>query len=372
MLLTCSWLALGVALLLPQNVAGQLRWSDLVITMGGSAERYTGNFSAVTVAVIDSTDHATAAGGEFGVRGGLILMEGERRGLTLELDGGVRQAAAMGFTLRDYAPREWVGSSALQFVQTLGSWATGYLRGGVDARAVRDRPPMPLFMQPGYTTLSGDATLVTRTLDGVAFDLIADIESADYHALRFVPQLDLLDRRAAGLELGARWGGQPSTIRFFGGVRWSQYEHQGSFDVDDPFRRDRTVRVGLGWTHMGRVIAQVGLDGTLNRSNSNRPEYDAISVSASLTTPLPGQLTLNLLGLLTAKSYVNESSFARLVPGEEADNASIAYAELVRPIRANLDGGIRLGWTRAETDIGDAYYQRFGLSFLFNYRPNER
>ncbi len=33
---------------------------------------------------------------------------------------------------------------------------------------------------------------------------------------------------------------------------------------------------------------------------------------------------------------------------------------------------VRLGWTRAETDIGDAYYQRFGFSFFFNYRPNER
>ncbi len=86
---------------------------------------------------------------------------------------------------------------------------------------------------------------------------------------------------------------------------------------------------------------------------------------------LPAQLTLSVLAQLTTKSYVNETNFALLVPGEEADNASIVYAELVRSIRSNLDGGVRLGWTRAETDIGNAYYQRFGLSFFLNYRPND-
>jgi hypothetical protein len=35
----------------------------------------------------------------------------------------------------------------------------------------------------------------------------------------------------------------------------------------------------------------------------------------------------------------------------------------------NLDGAIRFGWTRAETDIGDSYFQRFGATFLFRYRP---
>lgn len=364
--------AVLTALFVPHQAAGQVRWEDLVFTIGGSAQRYTGNFSAVTVAVVDSTDHATAAGGELGVRGRLVLLERERQRLTFDLDGGVRQAAALGFRLRDYAPREWVGSSSLEFQQTLGSWATGSARIGVNTRSVRDRPPMPLFMQPGYATMSAALGLVTRSFDGVAFDFVTDIESADYRALQFVPQLDLLDRRATGFELGARWGGEPSTIRFFGGVRWSEYEHQGSFDPDDPFRRDRTVRAGLDWTHFGDIIVEVGLEGTLNRSNSNRPEYDALSVSAALTAPLPGRLTLSVLALLTTKSYVNATDFARLVPGEEADNASIAYAELMRSIRDNLDGGFRLGWTRAETDIGNAYYQRFGFSFLLNYRPNER
>ena len=59
----------------PQVAEGQARWRDLVVTLGGSFEGYTGNFSAVALAVVDSTDHATAAVGEVGVRGALALYE---------------------------------------------------------------------------------------------------------------------------------------------------------------------------------------------------------------------------------------------------------------------------------------------------------
>ena len=110
----------------------------------------------------------------------------------------------------------------------------------------------------------------------------------------------------------------------------------------------------------------------MNRSNSNRSEYDALSASVLVSTPLPARATLNVYALLTGKTYVHETAFARLVPGEEADNASIAYVQVGRPMAVNLDGAIRVGWTRAETDIGNAYYQRFGLSVRMNYRPNSK
>jgi hypothetical protein len=41
----------------------------------------------------------------------------------------------------------------------------------------------------------------------------------------------------------------------------------------------------------------------------------------------------------------------------------------VRPLFVNLDGVLRFGWTRAETDIGNSYYRRFGVSMLMNFRP---
>lgn len=362
-------LSVGAALLAPAEAGAQVRWRDLVFTVGASMEGYSGNFSAVTVPVVDSTDHATAAVGELGVRGVLALVEEDRRGLELSFDGGVRQAAAMGFTIRDYAPREWVGSATLRYDQSLGGWGRLSSRLGFRGRAVRDRPPMPLFLQPGYATASGGLGLVTRSFDGVSFDLQLEGEEANYRALEFVPELDLLDRRTLGFVAGARWGAA-STVRFFGGVRWSEYPHQGSFDPADPFRRDRTVNMGLEWTYVGdAAFAQLGLEGTLNRSNSSRPEYDALSLQGLFNMPLPWRMSLNLRAVITAKSYVQDTEFARLVPGEEADNASIAYLQLTRPLADNLDGAVRFGWTRAETDIGSAYYRRFGASVQFNYRP---
>jgi hypothetical protein len=362
-------LAVLCAALVPAPVRGQLVWRDLVFTMGGSVEGYSGNFSAVTQPIVDSTDHATAAVGEVGVRGTLALVTAERRGLELSFDGGVRQAAAMGFTVRDYAPREWAGSSTLRYSESLGGWGRLTSRLGFRGRAVRDRPPMPLFLQPGYATFNGGLSLVTRSFDGVSFDVQVEGETADYRALEFVPQLDLLDRRALGLVAGARWG-TASTVRFFGGLRWSEYEHQGSFDPGDPYRRDHTVHMGLEWTYIGDAFfAQAGLEGTLNRSNSNRPEYDALSFQALFNAPLPWRMSVNLRTVITGKSYVHDTDFARLVPGEEADNASVAYLQLTRPLASNLDGALRFGWTRAETDIGKAYYRRFGGSLQFNYRP---
>ncbi len=365
-------LLLGVAclaVLLPRPAAAQPAWRDLVVTVGGSVEGYSGNFSAVTVAVVDSTEQATAAVGEMGVRGVLALLEEERRGVELSFDGGVRQSAATGFTLRDYAPREWAGSTTLRWTESLGGWGRLSTRLGFRGRAVRDRPPMPLFLQPGYATATGGLGLVTRSFEGVSFDVQLEGEETDYRAPEFVPELDLLDRRSVGVVAGGRWG-TTSTVRFFGGVRWSEYPNQGSFDPADPSRRDRTVNVGAEWTWFGDVVfAQLGVEGTVNRSNSSRPEYDAVSLQGLFNVPLPWRMSLNLRGVLTGKSYVQEPAFRLLVPGEEADNASVAYLQLTRPLAENLDGALRFGWTRAETDIGSAYYRRFGTSLQFNYRP---
>lgn len=362
--------ALAGPLVAPEAVEGQARWRDLVFTVGGSVEGYSGNFPAVTYPVVDSTDHATAAVGEVGVRGLVDLLQEERRGVSLSFDAGMRQAAAIGFTVRDYAPREWVGSATARYEESLAEWGRLTTRLGFRGRAVRDRPPMPLFLQPGYATFTGGLGLVTRSFDGVSFDLQVEGEEADYQAPELAPELDLLDRRTLGFVAGARWGAA-STVRFFGGVRWSEYPHQGSFDPDDPFRRDRTVNVGLEWTYAGdAVFAQLGMEGTLNRSNSNRPEYDALSVQGLFNVPLPWRLSLNLRAVITGKSYIQETDFARLVPGEEADNASIAYLQLTRPLADNLDGAVRFGWTRAETEFGSAYYRRFGGAVQFNYRPD--
>lgn len=357
------------------DAAAQVRVEDVVFTGGVSAESYRGNLAAVTVPVVDSTDQASAAVGEFGARGRLFLFESltgaawDHR-LSLRFDAGFRQFAAAGFELRDYAPREWVGRVDLAWVQRLSGAGQATISGSVRGRAVADRPPMPLFLQPGYTASRGALAFQSNQIQGVRMQVELDVERTDYEAFDVLRQIDLLDRNSAGLELAALASRESWTMRFYGGFRESEYPRQGSFDPADPFRRDHALHMGADWTLTTSVRAELGVQGTVNRSNSKRPEYDAVSLRGSLTAPLPWwELGINLYGVLTGKTYIHESPFVRLVPGEEADNASLAYVELNRPLAPNLSTSLRFGWTRAETDIGQSYYSRFGTSLLIHFRP---
>ncbi len=365
-ILRASLLVAG--LLLPVGAGAQVTWQDLVFTGGISAEGYRGNLAAVTVPAVDSTDAASAAVGEMGVRGSVSLLNRRERGAFLRFDAGLRQFVAGGFQVRDYAPREWVGRVDLSYRETLGSLGELWVFGGGGGRRVQDRPPMPLYIQPGYLTADGRVRLQLYPMRGIHLDGQLFGEFADYRSPRPTPQLDLLDREVLGVEVGATWG-SPWTIRVHSGFRATGYRNQGTFDPADPFRRDKTLNLGATWTLRSSFFAQAGVEGTLNRSNSSRPEYDAISLRAVMSVPLPQELSVNLFAVLTTKRYVTKTDFARLVPGEEADNASVVYLEVVRPLFVNLDGAVRFAWNRAETDIGDSYFERFGATFLVRFRP---
>lgn len=361
-------LILASSLLLPGRVSGQIQWRDLVITSGLSGEGYSGNLPAVTIPAVDSTRRASAAVGEFGLRGDILLFNRSEGALSLLLDGGLRQFSAFGFKVRDYAPREWVGRADLVFRRSLQSLGELRIQGGLAGRRVEDRPPMPLYIQPGYRSMDGGVRLQLRPIGEAYVDAELRVQLDDYSANALTPQMDLLDRKTAALETGVTWG-EDWTVRAHAAFGLSIYDNQATFDPGDPTRMDRTMNVGAIWTLRSRVFAQLGLDGTVNRSNSSRPEYDAFTVRAVLSTPLFQDVSLRLFASLTDKRYVTRTDYARLVPGEEADNASVIYLELARPMMVNLDGAVRLGWTRAETDIGNSYFERFGLSVLLRYRP---
>lgn len=364
------WSVLVVASSLgaPRVVAAQGVLRDLVFTAGVSGERYEGNLPAVALPVVDSTERADAAVGELGVRGELRLAEQGSRSLSLLFDGGLRQFSASGFQLRDYAPQEWVGSGELVWTSSAGANALVRASLGTRLRSVRDRTPVPLFIEPGYRELRGGVVVALQPRPGL--DLTAELagEVTDFESLALLPQLDLLDRQSVGLELGAEWGSQRRT-RLSGSLRSYRYTEQGTFDPDDPYRRDLAFRAGATWFYEGPVFAEVGVDGTLNRSNSNRPEYNAMTARALVAAPTPWGVGLQLFATITGKRYLTETPFARLVPGEEADNASLVYAQVSRPLAPNLDGALRFGWTRAETEIGNSYFQRYGASVLLNFRP---
>ena len=346
---------------------------DLLITGGVAAEGYSGNLSAVTIPVVDSINEAAAAVGQFSTRLEMDLLPGHERSLLdVTVDVGLRQFAATGFKIRDYAPREWVGSIDANYSRSLQDWGSLVLMGAFKGRAVEDRPPMPLFLQPGYKQWTGGALVRYLAAGGLSIDVGLNGEIENYQGVDPVPQLKLLDRRGASAELGVNWLSRRDwRLRLFGEFERSTYPQQGSFDPDDPFRRDHTLKVGAAWTYLGEaLLVDVGVEGTRNRSNSRRPEYDALAFRTQITYPLPWSVIADGFLVVTGKSYLFETEFVRLVPGEEADNASQAYLTLSRPVAANLDTALQFGWTRAETDVGDQYYQRYGVTVLFRYRPN--
>lgn len=362
--------ALLGALLLPTAGEGQVVWRDFVITGGVSSEGYQGNLPSVGVAIRDSTEFASAVIGEFGVRGDAMMRLGEGGRATLAFDGGLRQFSARGFELRDFAPREWVGTVDLGYVHDLTPSTSMGAGVRVRGREVRDRPPMPLFLQPGYRSVAGGLTLERVDDAGRRWDVEAGGEWWDFLAPAFAPQIRLLDRQSAGVEVGFRpaWETE-GVVRFHLGVEYSHFPEQQTFDVDDPNRRDRTFRGGASWTWSGPFLAQVAAEGRANRSNSLRPEYDSATLRGLLSVSLPAEVAVIGYLALTGKRYRFPTEFARLIPGEEANSASQAYLSFNRSFARNLDGTLRLGWARAETEIGDEFFQRFGASVLLNYRP---
>jgi hypothetical protein len=179
---------LGTAV--PGNLVAQVRWQDLVITGGLSAEVYRGNLPAVTVSAVDSTENAAAVVGEFGLHGELVFFNEQERGLDLQVDAGLRQFAAGGFKVRDYAPRELVSRADLSFRENLSSLGDLWIEGGFEGRRVEDRPPMPLFIQPGFLSFHGLVGIQFVPVRGAFIDAQLLGEWADYSAGALAPQLD--------------------------------------------------------------------------------------------------------------------------------------------------------------------------------------
>ena len=358
-------------LLLPVGVAeGQAGWRDLVVTGGMSGEGYQGNLPSAGAILQDSTRTASALVGELGLRGDGFWRRNGTTQATLFVDGGLRQFAARGFQQRDYAPREWVGQAEVTFYQDLGKSALLSAFTGVRGRGVQDRTPMPLYLQPGYVALTGGAALRIGSTAWDWLDLSVSGERADFSAPEFAPQVRLLDRESVTLRLaGARGLDSQQGLDAFLALDVAHYREQETFDAEDPYRRDQTLRARVGWTYRGGMVARAGLEGRLNRSNSRRPEYRSVTLDSQLSTVVFGSTVATAYLVLTAKEYQDSIPFARLLPGEEANSASTAFISLSRELARNLDGAFRIGWTRAEAETGDDYFQRLGAGILLTYRP---
>ncbi len=363
-------------------LSAQARLTDLVFSGGLAVEQYRGGIPSVTLPVVDSVDEASAVSVEFGARAVLNTNPNGFDGLTLTVDGGVRQFDAYGFKLRDYAPRVSSGVLDAVFRRTTNHGVLQF-SGRAGGREVVDRTPTPLFLEPGYANYEGSALFQTREIGGTYWDASIEGGRSDYNAQDIVPQLDLLDRNKIGFRLGASqgrmWNAARMTMRFYGSFTEFRYPKQGTSYPPDPFRRDRAYQLGALWQYDGLessdgfespgITAEVGIRGTINRSNASRTEYNAVSMDAEVSTPLPADMRLNVTAVLTAKDYLTETEFIRLIPGEEADNASRVFVGVSKYLTDAINALLQVGWTRAETEIGDAYFERYSGRFLVHYRP---
>ena len=356
-----------------ERLEGQIRFEDVVIGAGVTAEGYRGNFSAVTFPQIDSTNSALAGVGEWSASGTVVLLAREHQTLKVRFDGGLRQFATGGFQLRNYAPREYSGDLSVRHEQHLGggSLVTDAM---VKARSIADRPPMPLYLPPGYDTYGLSTLYRTRPLrTNIYIDVGVSGELADYAAPRVLPALDLLDRTSVTVTAGARRlvrdSSRPedlSGFRLFGAFSYSSYPKQGLGGV---LRTDHALSAGGNYELVTeRLGLHVNLHATRSRSNSRRVEYNAGSIDATALWGLGAFTQVSLYGKLARKWYTNPVQDL-LVPGEEADNASVLYAGLTRFLAKDVDMTFRFGWTKAETNISGAYYTRFGGSFFLSVRP---
>lgn len=369
---------LGVtgSLHVPGALAGQARVEDLVISAGVAGEAWRGDFTALNVPQIDSTETAVAWVGEWSANGIFTLLARGHSRLEATLDAGFRQFATGGFRLRNYAPREHSGTLTTSYRQKIAGGRGGELTASAQAqtRGIADRPPMPLYLAPGYDIYRVTAGYA-RSIRGLEADFFVTREEADFTAPDLLPNLDLLDRSSVNAVAGAGrrfyrsadpdeeyyWG-----FRLFGAYRHHSYPKQGLGIL----RVDNAI--GMGGTYKlvtERFDLSVTLDGTRSRSNSRRVEYNAGRLEMQLHVwEFWRDLGLNVAGTLARKRYIDPGQDA-LVPGEEADNESSLYAEITRSLGRHVNGAFRLGWQRVETNFSDAYYTRFGGAFFLRVRP---
>ena len=357
-------------------LAGQGVVQDLVISGGMASQAWRGDFTALVIPQVDSTNQVVAWVGEWSANGIFNLARRERSSLDAIVDVGFRQFAPGGFELRRYSPREYCALLATRYRRDVADGRGGALVAEATARkrGIDDRPPMPLYLPPGYGSYRLKAGYET-TLAGSRASLTVTGQSADYGAPVLLPHLDLLDRRSAVVEAaGTRRSyrspdsGEYSEVRFFGSYRYHTYPRQG---LEGVFRVDHAV--GLGGRYelsAGRMDLDVSLDGTRSWSNSRRVEYNAGRLGVQLQlSEVWREFGLSVASDLAVKRYRHQSEEYGLVPGEEADNGAALYAEITRSVARNMDAAFRLGWQRVETSFTGAYYTRFGGGFFLRVRP---
>ena len=359
----------------PSTLDGQSWVTDFVITAGLTGEAWWGEFSAITVPQFDSTESAKAGVGEWSATGVFSLLNVPGHRLVATLDGGIRQSAAAGFRLRNYAPREQSGRMTMEYNLNLGGGLVT-TEAAARSRRITDHPPMPLYKYPGYDIYNVQSSY-GKSVRGVNVDVKLAGERADYKPPPQLDHLDHLDRNSVIIEAGGSrvfylaedaedYEDETSywAFRLFGAYGHHSYPRQGG----EVQRVDQALRLGVTFgLETRRLDITATMTGTRSRSTSQRVEYNHGRLHVQATW-LWDDTDLSLVGTLARKRYIEPTQDA-LVAGEEADNASVLYTEVTRSLGRRVSGAFRIGWRKVETNFSGAFYTRFGGGFSLSVRP---
>ena len=328
------------------------------LTGRAALEQYRGDFSAVTVPIVDSTESVIAVASEWEFLLERFFAHSTRR-IDVTIDGTLRQFATAGFLQRNYAPRTRSFSLRTLYTERLET-GTLTLDAQVDTRGIADLPPMPLYLPPGYLAYSLDGGFSRSVSGTTGVDAHIRFEEKDYAGPSVLPELDYLDQRSFEVQAGGNrlFRGMPgtddySTLRVFAAYLHQRYPEQGH-------RRDHKVQVGSRWyldrwETWGHSLT-LDASGIFNRSNSSRVEYNAARFEATARQRVGARNRVLVKGIWSGKSYLSPQEF--LVPGEEADNAAIFEGQISRILGSGISVSAGGSWTRAETNISGDYYQR--------------
>ena len=328
------------------------------LTGRAALEQYRGDFSAVTVPIVDSTESVIAVASEWEFELRRFFAHSTRR-IDVTIDGTLRQFATAGFLQRNYAPRTQSFSLQTLYTERLEA-GTFTFDAQLDTRGIADLPPMPQYLPPGYLAYALDGGFSRAVSSTTGVDAHIRFEEKDYAGPSVLPELDYLDLRSFEVQAGGDrlFRGTPgtddySTLRVFAAYLHQRYPEQGH-------RRDHKVQVGSRW-YLDRwetwgLSLTLDASGIFNRSNSSRVEYNAARFEATARQQVGARNLLLLTGIWSGKSYVSPQEF--LVPGEEADNAAIFEGQISRNVGSGISVSAGGSWTRAETNISGDYYQR--------------
>ena len=355
-------LILAMAALVCGGATGTLRAQLGVggsLTAGVALAHFGGDFSAVTQPLVDSAESAIAVANEWGFLFERIFAD-STTSLQFVSDGALRQSVTGGFRQGNYSPREHRFTLRTIYTELLGP-GTLAVGATLDTRGIADLPPMPVYLAPGYRSYSVDAGYSRPVNANTHVDGRIRLDDRDYAGPSVLPSLDFLDRRTFEVQAGSTRAFASelgnSSVRLFTAYQHHRYPSQA--------RRDHAFRVGGQWaldrSQSWGLQFTLNADGTLNRSNSSRVEYNAARIEATAQQWLGADYIALLKVIWSGKSQVSPQEF--LVPGEEADNQATFSGEITRILGPDMSLSLGAEWTRAETNVSGDYYRQARVSF---------